>query len=146
MTPRQGMAIVVGCSVWLGLQPPLQATELVREEPIPIRAMLSDPQAYHLRTVRLQGVVETLERIPRAGGCGLIDAYIFTLYDITGRLPISDLGACQNGSRSIQPLMTGFQVGDRVEVVVIVSVLSSSNFDSRSMEANLRWIKRVSDP
>ncbi len=146
MSSRQRIATVVGYCLWLGLQLPLHATELVREEPIPIRAVISDPQAYHLRTVRLQGVVEALERIPRAGGCGLIDAYIFTLYDMTGTLPISDLGACQNGSRSVQPLMTGFQAGDRVEVVVIVSVLSSPNFDSRSMEANLRWIKRVPEP
>lgn len=77
--------MLIACSLWLLLEAPVSdATELVREEPIPIGAIIANPQAFNMRAVRLQGIVQTLERIPRAGGCGLLDAYLFTLDDQTG--------------------------------------------------------------
>jgi hypothetical protein len=145
MQVRLCIIICVGCwSQWLG-QLGLNATELVREEPIPIQSILANPQAFNLRAVRLQGVVQTLERIPHAGGCGPADdAYIFTLNDTTGELAIVDHGACQNEfSLPAKPLMTDFAVGDNVEVVIDVSVLFSPNFDSRKLEGKLRWVKRI---
>lgn len=142
----QRIAMLIGCSLWLWLEAPLSdATDLVREEPIPIRAIIANPQAFNLRAVRLQGIVQTLERIPHAGGCGLADAYIFILNDQTGELAIIDRGTCQNGfSLPAKPLMTDFAVGDNVEVVIDVSLLFSPNFDSRKLEGKLRWVKRLS--
>ena len=139
--------MLIGCSLWLWLEAPVSdATDLVREEPIPIRAIIANPQAFNLRAVRLQGFVQTLERIPRAGGCGLADAYLFTLNDQTGELAIIDRGTCQNGFLlPAKPLMTDFAVGDNVEVVIDVSLLFSPNFDSRKLEGKLRWIKRTSE-
>lgn len=91
MLLRLRVVIFVGCcSLWL---PVLDATELVREEPIPIQSILSNPQAFNLRVVRLQGVVQALARIPHTGGCGPADdSYIFTFDDTTGELAIVDHG------------------------------------------------------
>lgn len=138
--------MLIGYSLWLGV-PFLYATELVREEPIPIQSIFANPQAFNLRAVRLQGIVQTLERIPRTGGCGLADdSYIFTLNDTTGELVIVDRGTCQNEfSLPAKPLMTDFAVGDNVEVVIDVSLLFSPNFDSRKLEGKLRWVKRISN-
>lgn len=139
--------MLIGCSVWLWLEVPASdATDLVREEPIPIRAIIVNPQAFNMRAVRLQGIVQTLERIPRAGGCGLLDAYLFTLNDQTGELTIIDRGSCQKGvALSVNPLMTEFAVGDNIEVVIDVSLIFSPNFDSRKLEGKLRWVKRISE-
>lgn len=137
--------MLIGCSLWLWLEASvLDATELVREEPIPIRTIIADPQAFHLRAVRLQGIVQTLERIPGAGGCRQFDAYHFILDDQTGRLTISDFGAC-HGRQPVKPLMTEFAVGDKVEVIIIISNLPSPNFESYSLEGTLRWVKRISE-
>lgn len=97
----------------------------MREEPIPIQSVLANPQAFNLRVVRLQGVVQALERIPHTGGCGPADdSYIFTLNDTTGELAIVDHGTCQSEfSLPAKPLMTDFAVGDNVEVVIDVSLL-----------------------
>jgi hypothetical protein len=63
--------MLIGCSLCLWLEAPvLDATELVREEPIPIQTIIADPQAFNMRKVRLQGIIQTLERIPQAGICG----------------------------------------------------------------------------
>lgn len=138
--------MLIGCSLWLWLEVPfIGATELVREEPIPLREIIANPQAFNLRAVRLQGIVQTLERIPRTGGCGLLDAYLFTLNDQTGELTIIDRGTCLHRSQSVKPLMTEFAVGDNVEVVIDVSLLFSPNFDSRRLEGTLRWVKRISE-
>lgn len=137
--------MLIGCSLWLWLEVPfIGATELVREEPIPIRAIIANPQAFNLRAVRLQGIVQTLVRIPGTGGCGLDDAYLFTLDDQTGQLTINDIGDCPGRLTSVKPLMTDFAVGDNVEVVINVSLLFSSNFASRELEGTLRWVKRIS--
>lgn len=138
--------MLIGCSLSLWLEVPfLGATDLVREEPIPLRAIIANPQAFNMRAVRLQGIVQTLERIPRTGGCGLLDAYLFTLNDQTGELTIIDRGTCLHRSQSVKPLMTEFAVGDNVEVVIDVSLLFSPNFDSRRLEGTLRWVKRISE-
>ena len=135
--------MLIACSLWLWLEAPaLDATELVREEPIPIRSIIADPQAFHLRAVRLQGIIQTLERFPRRSDCRQYDAYHFIIDDQTGRLTISDFEACSSGG-SVQPLMTEFAVGDNVEVIKIISVLPSPNFDSHTLEGRLRWIKRT---
>ena len=136
--------MLIGCSLCLWLEEPVSdATELVREEPIPIRSIIADPQAFHLRAVRLQGIIQTLERFPRRSDCRRYDAYHFILDDQTGRLTISDFEACSSGG-SVQPLTTGFAVGDNVEVIIIISVLPSPNFDSHNLEGTLRWVKRIS--
>lgn len=137
--------MLLACSLWLSLEVPvLDATELVREEPIPIRTIIADPQAFHLRAVRLQGIIQTLERFPGRGGCGRFDAHHFILDDHTGQLTISDLGDCLGKGRSaVKPLMTEFAVGDRVEVIIIISNLPSPNFASHALEATLRWVKRL---
>ena len=141
--------MLIACSLWLWLEVPVSgATELVSEEPIPIRSIIANPQAFNMRAVRLQGIVQTLERIPRAGGCGLHDAYLFTLNDRTGELTITDGGICQGRKgpfKWVKPLMTEFAVGDSVEVVIDISLLFSPNFESGNLEGTLRWVKRISE-
>jgi hypothetical protein len=142
---RQRIAMLIGCSLCLWLEAPvLDATELVREEPIPIQTIIADPQAFNMRKVRLQGTIRTLERIPRVCGLlGEVDAYLFILDDQTGQLPISDRGRCPY--KLVKPLMAGFAVGDSVEVVINVYLMTSPNFDSPRLEGSLRWVKRTSE-
>lgn len=145
MMSKRCITMLIGCSLCLWLEVPfLDATELVREEPIPIRSIIADPQSFHLRAVRLQGIIQTLERIPRAGGCGLYDAYHFVLDDQTGQLTISDFGACR-GLSPVKPAMTDFAAGDNVEVIIIISALPSPNFGSHTLEGTLRGVKRLSE-
>ena len=143
--------MLIGWSLWLGLDVPcIDATELVREEPLQIRAITANPQAFNMRTVRLQGIITTLEVIPDGGGCqvqGIYDAYVFILKDDTGELQIFDRGHCHSTAKSrphaVKPQMTEFAAGDSVEVVIDISLLYSPNFESRSLEGALRWIKRI---
>ena len=125
-------SLVVSLDVSIAL-----ATELVREEPIPIQTILTNPQAFNMRAVRLQGTIKSLQVIPDGGGCqmqGAYDAYVFLLDDHTGELPIIDSGKCL-GPRirrhAVKPRMTEFSAGEHVEVVIDVSVIYSPNFDSR---------------
>ncbi len=129
--------------------PIASATELVREEPIPIQTILANPQAFNMRAVRLQGTIKSLQVISDGGGCqmqGAYDAYVFLLDDHTGELPIIDRGNCLGPRirrQAVKPLMTEFAAGEHVEVVIDVSVIYSPNFDSRTLEGVLRWVKRI---
>jgi len=69
---------MIGCWLWLSTVTPFAAaTELVREEPISIGTILANPQAFNMRAVRLQGILQAIEHIPQAGMCkfGHYDAY-----------------------------------------------------------------------
>lgn len=118
---------------------------LSAKSPSQYRAILANPQAFNMRAVRLQGIIQNFQRIPRAGGCGRLDAYLITLNDQTGELTFIDRGSCLHRSQSVKPLMTEFAVGDNIEVVIDVSLIFSPNFDSRKVEGNLRWVKQISE-
>jgi len=78
MTSWAGITAMIGCWLWLSTVTPFAAaTELVREEPISIGTILANPQAFNMRAVRLQGILQTIEHIPQAGMCkfGHYDAY-----------------------------------------------------------------------
>ncbi|MBX3303589.1 MAG: hypothetical protein KF693_15340 [Nitrospira sp.] len=149
---RRHTAVLIAYSLVVSLHVSIAlATELVREEPIPIQTILANPQAFNMRVVRLQGTITTLQVIPGGGGCqgqGIHDAYVFILTDHTGELQIFDRGQCLGTAKSrlhaVKPQMTEFAAGDSVEVVIDVSLLHSPNFDARSLEGALRWIKRIS--
>jgi hypothetical protein len=144
-------AILTAYSLALSLHMPMVlATELVREEPITIQTILANPQAFNMRAVRLQGVINSLQVIAGGGGCqvqGMYDAYAFILKDDTGELPIVDRGTCRGTGKSrphaVKPQMTEFAAGDSVEVVIDVSLIYSPNFESRTLEGALRWVKRI---
>lgn len=143
MMSKRRIVMLIACSLWLWVEVPFSdATELVREEPIPIGSIIADPQAFHLRSVRLQGTIQTLERFPRTGGCGRYDGYHFVLSDQTGQLTISDFGGC-HGNSSVKPPMTDFTIGDTIEVIITISVLPSPNFASHSLEGTLRRVQRI---
>lgn len=153
MKPRWHIAAAICCNFTFSLHVPLLlATELEREEHIPIRAIIANPQAFNMRAVRLQGIIKTLAIIPSGGGCTmhkLYDAYVFILTDHTGEITIFDRGTCAgtpaSGFRSVQPHMSEFAIGDGVEVIIDVSLLYSPNFESHSLEGALRWVKRIPD-
>jgi hypothetical protein len=142
-------SLSIGTGLILSLQAPLLlATDQVREEPIPIRTIVANPQAFTMRVVRLQGIIKSLQVIPDGGGCrthGVYDAYIFILNDHTGELPIVDRGDCQGSTRfySVKAQIAEFAAGDTVEVVIHVSLIYSPDFESRSLEGVLRWVKRL---
>ncbi len=150
MRLRSHTIVLIVCSVIVSLHVSIAlATELVREEPIPIQTIIANPQAFNMRAVRLQGTIKSLQVIPDGGGCqtqGAYDAYVFLLDDHTGELLISDRGKCLGPrirQQVVKPLMTEFSAGEHVEVVIDVSVIYSPNFDSRTVEGVLRWVKRI---
>ncbi|UVT15464.1 MAG: hypothetical protein H8K04_16895 [Nitrospira sp.] len=150
MRPKRQTAALICYGLVLSLHVPLLlATELVREESIPIRAIIDNPQAFNMRAVRLQGTIKSLQVIPDGGGCqtqGAYDAYVFLLDDHTGELPIIDRGKCLGPRirrQAVKPLMTEFSAGEHIEVVIDVSVIYSPNFDSHTLEGALRWVKRI---
>jgi len=152
MRPRRHTIVLIVYSLVMSLHASIAlATELVREEFVDIRAIISNPQAFNMRVVRLRGTITTLQVIPGGGGCqgqGIHDAYVVTLTDHTGELQIFDRGQCLGTAKSrlhaVKPQMTEFAAGDSVEVVIDVSLLHSPNFDARSLEGALRWIQRIS--
>ena len=151
MRLKSHTVVLIACSVLVSLHVSRAlASELVREELVPIQAIIENPQAFNMRVVRLQGTINALQVIPGGGGCqgqGIHDAYVFILTDHTGELQIFDRGQCLGTAKSrlhaVKPKMTEFAAGDSVEVVIDLSLLHSPNFDARSLEGALRWIKRI---
>lgn len=150
MGPRHHTVVLIAYSLVVSVHVSIAlAAELVREEPIPIQTILANPQAFNMRAVRLQGTITSVQVIPDGGGCqmqGAYNAYVFLLDDHTGELPISDRGKCLGPKireQAVKPLMTDFSAGEHVEVVIDVSVIYSPNFDSRTVEGVLRWVKRI---
>ncbi|MCP9456664.1 MAG: hypothetical protein NNA18_11230 [Nitrospira sp.] len=85
------------------------------DEPITIRQILEEPQAYHLRHVTLRGTVHDLvplDPYKRPDEIVCYGAYLFRLEDETAGIPVAILGLC--GTPVIRDL--DVEEGDQVEV------------------------------
>lgn len=151
MKLRHHITVVMAYCVVLFLHvPTISATDLVREEPIPIQTIITNPQTFNMRAVRLQGIIKTLQVFPGGDTCrvhGQYAGYAFILTDPTGELSIFDLVTCHGPGRprfrAGKPRMTDFAVGDSVEVVVYVSVSYSPDFALHTVQGALRWVGRM---
>lgn len=151
MGPRRHTVVLIAYSLVVSLHVSIAlATELVREEPIPIQTIITNPQTFNMRAVRLQGIIKTLQVFPGGDTCrvhGQYAGYTFILTDPTGELSIFDLVTCHGPGRprfrAGKPRMTDFAVGDSVEVVVYVSVSYSPDFALHTVQGTLRWVGRM---
>ncbi|MBM4133739.1 MAG: hypothetical protein FJ245_08230 [Nitrospira sp.] len=115
MKPSLLAARAAGTFVGMPLLCLTLAMPVFAEEPVTIGAIRESPEPFHLRYVVVQGTlkdVRALEPYYLASGAGCYGAYLLTLEDETGSLPIAVLGIC--GVPTIR--MAPAAVGDRVRV------------------------------
>jgi len=99
------------------------------DEPVSISEVIADPDAYHFRTIPLQGTVRQVTPLPPyspAQGATCYGAYTFTLEDGTGSIEISVLGICG------KPLLRKPEVNDGEAILLAVQILSPNRQTSRS--------------
>lgn len=122
--------------------PLAQALALDPREPdmVPIGTVLADPQHYNLKSVRFQGVITGITVLPRQGGCGDVDAYLFQIDDETGSIAVLDEGLCLDLWRSVSPILvlTSTKRGDRISITAIV--MSPSHAPEIQIRAKLQRI------
>ncbi len=90
------------------------------EEPVPIGAIREGPEPFHMTYVILQGTlkeVQALEPYYLASGAGCYGAYLLTLEDETGSLPIAVLGICGVPTIRTAPASAGDRVRIRAQIL-----------------------------
>ncbi len=94
-------------------------------EPVPITEILTDPEAYHLKLVTLQGIVrqvKALEPYYQNSGAGCYGAYTFVLEDGTGTIAVAVLGICG------KPMIRNPEVADGEMVMVQAHIYAPGRF------------------
>ncbi len=89
------------------------------EEPMTIGAIREGPEPFHLKYVVVQGTLKTVQALEPyylASGAGCYGAYLLTLEDETGSLPIAVLGICGVPTIRTAPAATGDRVRVRVQI------------------------------
>jgi hypothetical protein len=99
------------------------------DEPVPIGEVIADPDAYHFRTIPLQGTVRQVTQLPPYSpgqDTTCYGAYTFMLEDETGSIEISVLGICG------KPLLRKPEVNDGEGILLAAQILSPNRLTSRS--------------
>jgi hypothetical protein len=114
------LLIACALSLW-GISSNVLALEGREADFVTIKTVLDDPQ-YHLHRVRFEGKIISMTVLPNAGGCGLVDGYLFQIDDESGRIEIFDFGGCSDEGNVFAPLirMHPVQVGDRVSIAATI--------------------------
>lgn len=99
------------------------------DEPVSIGEVVADPDAYHFRTIPLQGTVRQVTPLPPYSpgqDTTCYGAYTFTLEDETGSIEISVLGICG------KPLLRKPEVNDGEGILLAVQILSPNRLTSKT--------------
>lgn len=94
-------------------------------ELVPITEILTDPEPYHLKQVRLQGTVrqvKALEPYYQISGSACYGAYTFVLEDGTGTIAVAVLGICG------KPIIKNPEVADGEMVTVRAHIYAPGRF------------------
>lgn len=97
------------------------------DEPVSIGEVIADPDAYHFRTIPLQGTVRKVTPLPPYSpgqGATCYGAYTFMLEDETGSIEISVLGICG------KPLLRKPEVNDGEGILLAAQILSPNRMTS----------------
>lgn len=97
------------------------------DEPVSIGEVIADPDAYHFRTIPLQGTVRQVTPLPPYSpgqGATCYGAYTFMLEDETGSIEISVLGICG------KPLLRKPEVNDGEGILLAAQILSPNRLTS----------------
>lgn len=118
---RRGIPLVVAAGVMI-------LAGLARaDDPVSIGEVIADPDAYHFRTIPLQGTVRKVTPLPPYSpgqGATCYGAYTFTLEDETGSIEISVLGICG------KPLLRKPEVTDGEVILLAAQILSPNRLTS----------------
>jgi len=99
------------------------------DEPVSIGEVIADPDAYHFRTIPLQGTVRQVTPLPPYSpgqDMTCYGAYTFTLEDETGSIEISVLGICGT------PVLRKPEVVEGEAIRLTAQILSPNRLTSRS--------------
>lgn len=107
---------------------------------IPISALLSDSASYHLREIRIAGIVRTVETQLMTRGCGKpYELTVLSLEDESGMVDVIDQGACGKHTGVVRaPTLAA---GDRVELLVYV--IGKTAGPESPPEVLTLWIERA---
>lgn len=112
--------LAAGTSLGLSLLCLTLAMPVFAEESVTIGAIREGPEPFHLKYVVVQGTlkdVQALEPYYLASGAGCYGAYLLTLEDETGSLPIAVLGICGVPTIRTAPAAAGDRVRIRAQVL-----------------------------
>lgn len=121
------MRALIVTAIGLAMLAGLALTVAAADEPIAIGRIVEDPEAYHMRTVTLQGTVrqvEALEPYVQRSGTTCYGAYVFELEDETESLTVVVMGLCG------KPIIRGPDVSDGELVTVRAQVYAPGRLGS----------------
>lgn len=109
---------------------------------VPISALLSDSASYHLREIRIAGIVRTVETQLMSRGCGKpYELTVFSLEDESGMVDVIDQGACGKNTGVVRaPTLAA---GERVEL--LVHVIGKTHGSGSLLEVFTLWIERAQE-
>jgi hypothetical protein len=119
---------------------------LTSYERIPIGTVVAHPDRYQLREIRLTGTVVAIqtETITNRLICGRAhERTALTVEDDSGQIEVIDQGACgRNQSRLKAPML---QVGQQIDLLVLIIIPTGSGTSSPSLEATIRFLDLARD-
>ncbi len=110
-------------------------------ERIPINTLLARPDHYQMRDIRITGTVLAMqtEAITNRLICGRAhERTALTLEDDSGQIEILDLGACGKNVGALKAPM--LKTGQRIDLLVHISITTSVGSSGSSVEATIRYI------
>lgn len=109
---------------------------------IPIEKILENPSDYHLRQIRMGGVIRSIHTDVLTQGCGRIhELTTFTLEDETGMIEVLDQGVC--GGNTSRLRASTLTVGDPVDLFVRIVANKEAESSRTSVEVLVIWIERA---
>lgn len=143
------LTVVLIANGMISFQPTMASDELPRSlriplasrERIPISTILSHPDDYHLREVRLAGTVtkDQTEIITDWRTCGqAYERTTFTVEDDSGAIDIIDQGACGRNMSVLKAPMV--KVWQQVDLLVLVMLVTNTGRSESSLEPTLRFL------
>jgi len=110
-------------------------------ERIPIATLLAHPDRYQMRDIRITGTVLAIqtETITNRLICGRAhERTALTLEDDGGQIEILDQGACGKNVGALKAPM--LKTGQRIDLLVHISIPTSSGSSGSSVETTIRYI------
>lgn len=157
-TTRFGSAlltIVLIANGRIGLQPMMASDELPRSylriplvsrERIPISRILTNPDQYQMREIRVTGIVTAIqtETITNRFVCGrAYERTTLTVEDDSGRIEVIDQGACGRNMSALKAPM--LKVGQQADLLVQILIPIGSDATGSPVEATIRFVDLVRD-
>jgi hypothetical protein len=109
---------------------------------VPISKLFSDPTSYHLREVRIAGIIRTAQTQVTTRGCGVpYELTIISLEDESGLVGVLDKGVCGRNRSAIRAPMLA--PGDRIDLLVQVIGGAKTDEPGVSPEVFVLWIEQT---